>query len=101
MKITLGEELEGETLFTSMSVYPFEDNNGYLYFDRVGLDSIDFTYNETTGRLSFNESNVEGGLVASYLPNKSGITISGNMRVTILGLKMADYHFKLRASFSK
>lgn len=99
--ITLGEELEGETLYSTLTISSYEENEGYLYFDRVGLDSIDFTYNETTGRLSFNESNVEGGLVASYLPNKSGITISGNMRVTILGLKMADYHFKLRASFSK
>jgi len=99
--ITLGEEIEGETLYSTLTISSYEENEGYLYFDRVGLDSIDFTYNETTGRLSFNESNVEGGLVASYLPNKSGITISGNMRVTILGLKMADYHFKLRASFSK
>jgi hypothetical protein len=99
--ITLGEELEGETLYSTLTISSYEENEGYLYFDRVGLDTIDFTYNDTTGRLSFTESNVEGGLVASYLPNKSGITISGNMRVTILGLKMADYHFKLRASFAK
>lgn len=102
MKITLGEELEGETLFTSMSVYPFEDNNGYLYFDRIGSDdSYEFKYDDKTGALRFTEQHVEGVLIASYLPDKSGISIKGGIRIGLLGLNMVDYHVKLRATFSK
>lgn len=101
IKVTLGKELVGETIYTSMTISATDENEGYIYFSGVDLGYIDFTYDETTGGLKFDKKHVAGYMVASYLPNKEGICVNGSVRVTAPGLDMLDYHVNLRTSFVK
>lgn len=100
--ITVGEELIGETLQSTMTITAYEEENeGSIYFDRVGLDSMNFSYYEETGRLVLTDLYIRGVFIAAYLPNKEGISVTGNIMMTIPGMKMTDYHVRLRATFVK
>ncbi len=99
--VTVGKELIGETLNTTMTIAAEEENEGRIYYDKIDLDSMSFKYYEETGRLVLTDLFIRGTLVASYLPNKAGISVTGEIMMTIPGMKMTDYHMKLRATFVK
>ena len=62
---------------------------------------MNFSYYEDKGRIVLTDLYIRGVFIAAYLPNREGISVTGNIMMTIPGMKMTDYHVRLRATFVK